>query len=191
MSRWLCHGSASRDTTVDRSGPRHARSRGEPREARIAAYTSGLRATYSFPTVPTSMLNQRRFILGAVVIAAAVSYLVWAGIRTTSQYYFEMDEFLPRRAQHEGEDLRVKGWVKSGSMKWDARTNRLAFDLARQDGSGPVPVAYNGILPDMFAEGREVVVEGHWANGSLAAKQIMTSCPSKYEPKKGGGAPAA
>jgi len=137
------------------------------------------------------MLNQRRFILGAVVIAAAVSYLVWAGIRTTSTYYFEMDEFLPRRAQHEGEDLRVKGWVKSGSMKWDARTNELAFDLARQDGSGPVPVAYRGILPDMFAEGREVVVEGHWAGGSLAAKQIMTSCPSKYEPKKDGGAPAA
>ena len=43
------------------------------------------------------MLNQRRFIVGAVLIAAAVSYLVYAGIRTTSMYYFEMDEFLAQR----------------------------------------------------------------------------------------------
>jgi cytochrome c-type biogenesis protein CcmE len=127
------------------------------------------------------MLNQRRFIVGAVVIAAAVAYLVYAGIRTTSQYYFEIDEFLEARADHEGEDLRVKGWVREGSMKWDARTNDLAFELARKDGANPVPVAYNGILPDMFSEGREVVVEGHYGDGSLAARQIMTSCPSKYE----------
>jgi cytochrome c-type biogenesis protein CcmE len=127
------------------------------------------------------MLNQRRFVIGATLIAAAVSYLVYAGIRTTSVYYFEIDEFLPRRATHEGEDLRVKGWVRSGSIKWDARTNDLAFDLARQDGSGPIPVAYKGILPDMFAEGREVVVEGNYAATGLTAKQIMTSCPSKYE----------
>ncbi len=133
------------------------------------------------------MLNKRRFLLGALVIAAAVSYLVYAGIRTTSTYYFEMDEFVARKASHEGEDLRVKGWVRTGTMRWDPQTNVLSFELARQDGSEPVPVGYSGILPDMFAEGREVVVEGHYGAGRLAAKQIMTSCPSKYEAEKGGG----
>jgi cytochrome c-type biogenesis protein CcmE len=132
------------------------------------------------------MLNKRRFLLGALVITAAVSYLVYAGIRTTSTYYFDMDEFVARKAAHEGDDLRVKGWVRSGTMQWDPRTNELVFELARQDGSEAVPVAYRGILPDMFAEGREVVVEGHYGSGKLAAKQIMTSCPSKYEPEKGG-----
>ena len=130
------------------------------------------------------MLNQRRFIIGAVLIAAAVSYLVYAGIRTTSMYYFTMEEFLTQRSAHVGEDLRVKGWVRQGSVKWDPRTNELAFELARQDGADPVPVAYKGVLPDMFAEGREVVVEGRYAAGALGAKQIMTSCPSKYEPAK-------
>jgi len=132
------------------------------------------------------VLNQRRFIVGAVVIAAAVSYLVYAGIRTTSMYYFELSEFLPQRDAHVGESLRVKGWVRHGSMHWDASTSRLAFDLARQDDSDPVPVAYHGILPDMFAEGREVVVEGKYEGGALAARQIMTSCPSKYEPAVAG-----
>jgi cytochrome c-type biogenesis protein CcmE len=132
------------------------------------------------------MLNQRRFVVGAVLIAAAVSYLIYAGIKSTSMYYFEMDEFLARRAAHAGEDLRVKGWVRPGSIRWDATTNKLAFELARKDGSEPVPVAYTGILPDMFAEGREVVVEGRYEAPGLHAKQIMTSCPSKYEPAKDG-----
>ncbi len=132
------------------------------------------------------MLSKRRFLVGATLIALSVSYLVWAGIRSTSVYYFEMDEFLATENQHVGEDLRVKGWVKSGTMNWDPRTNALRFDLARQDGSGPVPVAYDGILPDMFAEGREVVVEGRFQEDGLAARQIMTSCPSKYEPETPG-----
>ena len=133
-------------------------------------------------------MNQRRFIIGAVLIAAAVSYLVYAGIKTTSMYYFEMDEFVARRAAHAGEDLRVKGWVRTGSIQWDAATNHLAFELARKDGSEPVAVAYSGILPDMFAEGREVVVEGRYEAPGLRAKQIMTSCPSKYEAQKQDGA---
>jgi cytochrome c-type biogenesis protein CcmE len=131
------------------------------------------------------VLNQRRFIVGAVLIAAAVSYLVYAGIRTTSMYYFEMDEFLARREAHRGESLRVKGWVRQGSMRWDPRTNRLDFELARKDDTGPVAVSYQGILPDMFGEGREVVVEGRYQDGALAARQILTSCPSKYEPAPG------
>lgn len=132
------------------------------------------------------MLSKRRFLVGATLIALSVSYLVWAGIRSTSVYYFEMEEFLATENQHVGEDLRVKGWVKAGTMNWDPRTNALRFDLARQDGSGPVPVAYDGILPDMFAEGREVVVEGRFQEDGLAARQIMTSCPSKYEPETPG-----
>jgi len=39
-------------------------------------------------------------------------------------------------------------------------------------------------LPDMFAEGRDVIIEGRYNAGSaLSAKTIMTSCPSKYEPE--------
>src|SRR5262245_45214881 len=98
-------------------------------------------------------------------------------------YYFEVDEFLAHREAHVGEHLRVKGWVRQGTMHWNAATNELTFDLARKDNSGPVPVAYRGILPDMFSEGREVVVEGRYQGGALDARQIMTSCPSKYEPK--------
>jgi cytochrome c-type biogenesis protein CcmE len=134
------------------------------------------------------VLNRRRFIVGAVLIAGAVSYLVYAGIRTTSMYYFELGEFLARRETLAGETLRVKGWVRHGSINRDPTTNQLSFELARQDDTSGVPVAYHGIMPDMFAEGREVVVEGRYDGRGLAARQIMTSCPSKYEPAADGAA---
>lgn len=127
------------------------------------------------------MLNKRRFIIGATIIAAAVSYLVYAGIQSSSMYYFELEEFLAQRDAHAGESMRVKGWVRDGSVRWDPKSSDLAFELARQDGTAPVPVTYKGILPDMFAPGREVVVEGRYTDGGLAARQILTSCPSKYE----------
>jgi cytochrome c-type biogenesis protein CcmE len=37
----------------------------------------------------------------------------------------------------------------------------------------------------MFAEGRDVIIEGRYVDGTLQAQQIMTSCPSKYEAKPG------
>ena len=37
----------------------------------------------------------------------------------------------------------------------------------------------------MLAPGRDVIVEGKLgADGMIAATQVMTSCPSKYQPKQ-------
>jgi cytochrome c-type biogenesis protein CcmE len=53
-------------------------------------------------------------------------------------------------------------------------------------GSATLAVAYTGVVPDMFAEGRDVIIEGRYADGVLRAQTIMTSCPSKYEPEAPG-----
>jgi cytochrome c-type biogenesis protein CcmE len=37
----------------------------------------------------------------------------------------------------------------------------------------------------MFAEGRDVIIEGKYVDGTLQAQTIMTSCPSKYEAEAG------
>lgn len=45
-----------------------------------------------------------------------------------------------------------------------------------------VPVIYNGLKPDMFAPGRDVIIDGEFVNGVLVANKLLTQCPSKYEP---------
>lgn len=128
------------------------------------------------------MSKHRRFAIGAAIIVAAVAYLVYTGIRETSVYYLTIDEFLSRREAVAGEGLRVAGRVGADSMHWNASTLDLRFRLASFDGQNGVDVTYNGVLPDMFAEGRDVIVEGTYAHdGVFRARTLLTSCPSKYE----------
>lgn len=128
------------------------------------------------------MERNRRFIIGAAIIVAAVAYLVYTGVRETSVYYLTIDEFLTRREAVAGEGLRVAGRVASNSMDWNPATLDLKFRLANFEENDGVDVAYNGVLPDMFAEGRDVIVEGTYVGGeSFHARTLLTACPSKYE----------
>ena len=128
------------------------------------------------------MERNRRFIIGAAIIVAAVAYLVYTGIRETSVYYLTIDEFLSRREAVAGEGLRIAGRVGSNSMAWNAATLDLKFRLANFEDKDGVEVTYNGVLPDMFAEGRDVIVEGTYTgSGSFHARTLLTACPSKYE----------
>ncbi|MEB2283188.1 MAG: hypothetical protein B6D46_05460 [Polyangiaceae bacterium UTPRO1] len=132
------------------------------------------------------MKKNRRFLVGASIIVAAVSYLVYTGIRETSVYYLTIDELLSRREAVAGEGLRVAGRVGAKSVEWNPATLDLAFRLANFDDNDGVPVKYNGVLPDMFAEGRDVIVEGTYGHdGSLHARTLLTACPSKYEAEVG------
>ena len=138
------------------------------------------------------MTGKEKFFVGVLLIVGAVGYLIYTGIRETSTYYLTIEEFLPKREALANEGIRVAGRVQAGSVKWDPKDLRLSFVLGpfkegASDQAAGVPVQYQGILPDMFAEGRDVIVEGRYdAGGALAAKTIMTSCPSKYEPEKPG-----
>ncbi len=138
------------------------------------------------------MSGKKKFAVGVLLIVGAVGYLIYAGIRETSTYYLTIEEFLLKKEALANEGVRIAGRVQAGSVQWDAKDLRLSFILgpfkertgAQTDG---VPVYYQGIRPDMFAEGRDVIVEGRYNAGStLVAKTIMTSCPSKYEPEKKG-----
>ena len=45
-----------------------------------------------------------------------------------------------------------------------------------------VPVAFKGVVPDLFKAGSEVVVEGRLDQGGVfRADSVMTKCASKYE----------
>src|SRR5438093_8465073 len=133
------------------------------------------------------MNRNLRFVFGSMVIVAAIGYLMYTGIRETSAYYLTIQEFLPKRTEYGNVPLRVAGRVQPGSIDYDAATLQLRFRLAAfSDENRPelsVPVSFSGIKPDMFADGRDVIVEGRYTSGVLEANQVLTSCPSKYEAK--------
>src|SRR5271155_1326707 len=145
-----------------------------------------------------------RFFLGGGLIVLAIGYLIFSSIRTTSEYYLTVPEVAARQGELGGQALRVAGRVKPGNIAWDPNSLTLKFEIAPIpdiDASGapivkPVsvvasdPISFRVVAagapkPDMFAPGRDVIVEGKLgADGAIAATQVMTSCPSKYKPKQ-------
>jgi len=136
------------------------------------------------------MTKKTQFLIGIALIVGAVGYLMYTSIRETSLYYLTIEEFATKRASLTDEGVRVAGRVGAGSMSWNPQDLHLQFLLSSfKEGESVqgVPVRYQGILPDMFAEGRDVIVEGRYSHENiLEAKTIMTSCPSKYEAEKKG-----
>jgi len=148
--------------------------------------------------------RKSKFLVGAAIIVAAVGTLVWTAVRETSAYFMTVDEWAVDPKAHADAALRLAGRVSQGTVQWNPKTLDLAFVLmpipkgqggtheARRAGevlpaaaaAARLPVSYNGILPDMFADGRDVIVEGHVVDGVFHAKSLLTTCPSKYEADK-------
>jgi cytochrome c-type biogenesis protein CcmE len=146
------------------------------------------------------MPKKIRFAIGAGLIVAAIGYLIVTAVRNTAEYYMTVSEVSAQQAQLVGQPLRVAGRVAPGTITWDPETLTLAFGLVQPppaDGAGVKPVAvttegpaFHVICrgepkPDMFASNRDVIVEGTLAsNGTIEARQVLTSCPSKYTPRQ-------
>jgi len=135
------------------------------------------------------MTRNRKFGVGALILVGAIAYLVYAGVQQGSVYYFKVEEFWGQKEAMAEQDVRVAGRVAEGSVskRMTPRGTELHFLLGEFPGEEPgakkdgLPVHFVGVVPDMFAEGRDVIVEGIYAGGRLEAHTVMTSCPSKYE----------
>ncbi len=135
------------------------------------------------------MNGKLRFVIAAVLLAGAVSYLMYSGVRQTAVYYLTIEEFLVKKEALANEGVRVAGRVELGSVtrKMTQSGEELNFRLGdfKTDGNpgAGVPVYFVGVTPDMFkaAGGTDVIVEGKYRDGTLYAQSVLTSCPSKYE----------
>jgi len=129
------------------------------------------------------MGRQLKFIAGITVILGTVGFLMWTAVDQTKMYMITVTEFLGAGEAYANSTVRIAGKVAPGSMKWDAETRDLEFTVIDMAGQpGEVRVHYTGLLPDMFAEDRNVVVEGPYTKASpFEARAVLTSCPSKYQ----------
>lgn len=123
-----------------------------------------------------------KFAIGGIVIAAAIIYMAFAGARNTMIYYMTVDELMAKGDSIQGEGIRVAGKVVPTSIVKGPQLTEVRFNVKDKDGAQILPVYYNGILPDMFKDEADVIVEGRYnSDGVFHAKTLMTSCPSKYE----------
>jgi cytochrome c-type biogenesis protein CcmE len=77
--------------------------------------------------------------------------------------------------------FRIGGLVEQGSLKREG--NGLTVRFVVTDTAKSMPVVYQGILPDLFKEGKGVVAEGKLgANGLFTATQVLAKHDENYMP---------
>jgi cytochrome c-type biogenesis protein CcmE len=125
-------------------------------------------------------IRQLKWLIGAVVIAAGVGYLVYGGIQETIVYFVTPSELYAKGPSAYGKALRLGGLVRTGSWAKESGTLVHTFDLV--DDTSTVRVAYRGIPPDLFGEGRGALVEGSYgADGVFQAKTILAKHSEEYK----------
>lgn len=84
--------------------------------------------------------------------------------------------------QEKLQQIRLFGTVAEKNLQRDENTLKISFLLEDKDDIKiKVPVHYQGIIPDAFKAGAEVIVEGGMKSEYFLAKTLMTKCPSKYQ----------
>ena len=130
------------------------------------------------------MLKKRKFLIGGGIVLIAIAYLTFMGFQGSATYYYEVSELLAQGNSIYGENVRVNGQVADGSIEQEAQGRILKFTMIDIEGEESLPVVYQGVVPDTFKVGNEVVVEGHLnSTGVFQASTLMPKCPSKYVPK--------
>jgi len=127
--------------------------------------------------------KQRRLTLigcGLGVLALAVALMLNAF--RDSIVFFNSPTDIVEKHIAPGTRIRLGGLVKSGSL---VRSDNLKVRFDVTDGSRDVPVAYQGVLPDLFREGQGVVAEGTLDGAGLfKADTILAKHDENYMPKE-------
>ena len=129
------------------------------------------------------MLRKRRFLIGGLIVVIAISYLGYTGFQASATYYYTVSEVAEQGSSIYGERVRVNGLVTPGSLEQEPGSFTLKFAIT--EGEESLPVVYQGVVPDTFKVGNEVVVEGYLnQDGIFQATTILAKCPSKYVPEE-------
>jgi cytochrome c-type biogenesis protein CcmE len=120
-----------------------------------------------------------KLLIGAMVVAAAIGYLVYGGIQETLVYFVTPSELEAKGTSAYGKSLRLGGLVKEGS--WVRQEGNLVHTFELVDESSTIRVAFRGIPPDLFGEGRGALVEGSYGpTGVFQAKTILAKHAEDY-----------
>jgi len=124
------------------------------------------------------------FIFVGLAGLALAAYLVASAFRNNLVFFFSPTQVAAKEAPV-GRTFRIGGLVQEGTLKRDG----LNIQFTVTDTVANIPVVYNGILPDLFKEGRGCVAQGKiGSDGVFHAEQVLAKHDENYMPPEAGQA---
>jgi cytochrome c-type biogenesis protein CcmE len=126
--------------------------------------------------------KQRRLVLigSGLAVLGLAAVLVLTALRDTIVFFNSPTDVVEKQIAP-GTRIRLGGLVKPGSIE-KGENLRVRFEVT--DGNKALPVAYTGILPDLFREGQGVVAEGVLEPGLFRADTVLAKHDETYMPKE-------
>jgi len=146
-----------------------------------------------------------KFIIGGILILAAVIYLIISSTRANAEYFMTVDELNAKGSSFVGQNVRISGAVAGDTIQFNANTNDLSFQIANVPGDNAtiaaegglakvlhdavvdpnrdrLTIVYNGPKPDLLRDEAQAIVTGHLgADGVFHADELLLKCPTKYQ----------
>ena len=117
-------------------------------------------------------------IVGGLAALGAAAALVLTAFEKNLVFFFTPVAGRRERSAA-GRLFRVGGLVEKGSVKRDG----VAVHFVVTDTAKSIPVVYNGLLPDLFREGKGVVTQGTLgADGVFQAREVLAKHDENYMP---------
>ena len=150
-------------------------------------------------------MGRTKFIVGGVLILAAVIYLIFSATKANAEYFMTVDELKAKGASIVSQDVRISGSVVGDTIQYDANTLTLTFDVAQVPGDqkevdaqgglaavlhaavidpnrARLQIIYNGPKPDLLKNEAQAIMTGHLdSNGVFHADELLLKCPTKYQ----------
>ena len=150
-------------------------------------------------------MGRSKFIIGGLLILAAVAYLIFSSTQQAAEYFMTVDELKAEGVSVVNENVRLSGAVIGDTIEYDADTLTLTFYVAHVPGDNAeieaqgglaevlrlaaadpmrtrLKVVYVGPRPDLLRNEAQAIMTGSLGeDGVFYATELLLKCPTKYE----------
>lgn len=149
--------------------------------------------------------SRAKFIVGGLLIVAAIIYLIFSSTQANAQFFYTIEEVNAKSAEIVNKNVRVSGAVIGDSIVYDAQNLELRFTVAHVPGDNKeieaqgglaavlhaavtdptrqrLQVFYQGVMPDLLRDEAQAIMTGHLGeDGIFYIDELLLKCPTKYE----------
>src|ERR1700686_109867 len=120
------------------------------------------------------------WIMAGLATLAIAAALVLNAFRSNLVFFFTPTQVQAQEAP-QGRPFRIGGLVEAGSLQREPSSLTVRFRVT--DTAQTIPVAYTGLLPDLFKEGKGVVAQGTLgSDGVFRATEVLAKHDENYMP---------
>lgn len=129
-----------------------------------------------------SLKKRRRIQVVALTVVALIGATALIGYSMRDGInYFRSPSQVAEEPPTPNEVFRIGGLVEEGTLI-RGQGQEITFNVT--DGGASIPVAYAGVLPDLFEENQGMVGTGRFIDGRFEASEILAKHDETYMPKE-------